>query len=461
MTRQDVVEATRVRLTSLGESWGKPDADLYGQWHDALAAPGGHLEKLEKLVQLGEECGLDRSILREAAKQAKPVPREESLATFLYYCLLRNGHLYALRERLKGGVRLLEEVGKEVFPKNDLKAATSLIDLAVQARAKAQDQALLPARYHLFVRALEGAYVAFTPEPRLLLNRHETISLNDAEYAVFEAASCRRCGHLYIAGDVQDDSTRTSQLRHPRISPDEETDVDLSFVVDRPTGSVAINEDEQVEYDIETKDAAEEFKVCNRCAAINQVNALLEPCNCKNSQNIRVIKVRSGHGKQTQCPGCGSRSQNLVVRFLTGQDAANSVLATAPYQRLPARSRETVESQLEPADDWVTGPSIANEVARTGSRKLLAFSDSRQDAAFFACYLDRTYRQILRRRLIVEALTEGLKDGTVWRVQDLVRPVRRLAEEAWLFGPEWSEQERPMRPGNGSCWSSWLWTGAT
>lgn len=64
------------------------------------------------------------------------------------------------------------------------------------------------------------------------------------------------------------------------------------------------------------------------------------------------------------------------------------------------------------------------------------------DAAFFACYLDRTYRQILRRRLIVEALTEGLKDGTVWRVQDLVRPVRRLAEEAWLFGPESSEQEK-------------------
>ena len=39
-------------------------------------------------------------------------------------------------------------------------------------------------------------------------------------------------------------------------------------------------------------------------------------------------------------------------------------------------------------------------------QKLLMFSDSRQDAAFFAPYLERTYNQIIWRRLIFESIEE-------------------------------------------------------
>jgi hypothetical protein len=115
-----------------------------------------------------------------------------------------------------------------------------------------------------------------------------------------------------------------------------------------------------------------------------------------------------------------------VHRFLTGQDAPVSVLATALYQNLP------------PADD----PQL--RLWPGEGRKLLAFADSRQDAAFFAPYMERTYSQLLRRRLILKSLLED-EDGRAGRlrVQDVVDRLLRQAEAAGQFGQDQSfDQEK-------------------
>jgi len=72
----------------------------------------------------------------------------------------------------------------------------------------------------------------------------------------------------------------------------------------------------------------------------------------------------------------------------------------------------------------------------------LVFSDSRQDAAFFAPYLSRTYYQILRRRLILEAIEED-RDKIIenkWRFQDLIAPLKQKVKQLNLF-PDRSLQE--------------------
>ena len=43
------------------------------------------------------------------------------------------------------------------------------------------------------------------------------------------------------------------------------------------------------------------------------------------------------------------------------------------------------------------------------TKQFIAFSDSRQAAAFYASYLDRTYRNILYKRLVVETLKNSNK----------------------------------------------------
>ena len=110
-------------------------------------------------------------------------------------------------------------------------------------------------------------------------------------------------------------------------------------------------------------------------------------------------------------------------RFLVGAEAAGSVLATALYQNLGVEEEDGGE------DDDPLSP------------KLLVFSDSRQDAAFFAPYLNRTHDRILRRSLILETLRRHEEDAlcNLWRRQDLVAPLAKGVEEADPF-PNYSLQ---------------------
>ncbi|HJZ04706.1 MAG TPA: Zn-binding domain-containing protein, partial [Patescibacteria group bacterium] len=145
------------------------------------------------------------------------------------------------------------------------------------------------------------------------------------------------------------------------------------------------------------------------------------------------------------CPACGSRSPaGLVWRFLSGNDATASVLATALYQEIPSREKsQRGETVVEPelGDVWaVPAPPVPKKVSEDqfidkGLRQLLIFSDSRQDAAFFAPYLDRTYSQILRRRVILQVLQSERERvlSNRWRVGDLINPLQRTADRIGLL----------------------------
>ena len=71
---------------------------------------------------------------------------------------------------------------------------------------------LLPARYHVFARALEGAFVCLNAnhpahaeqgKPRFFLTRHEQCP--HCRSWVFEVATCPRCGTVYIVGREADE----------------------------------------------------------------------------------------------------------------------------------------------------------------------------------------------------------------------------------------------------------------
>src|SRR5690606_15527429 len=100
-----------------------------------------------------------------------------------------------------------------------------------------------------------------------------------------------------------------------------------------------------------------------------------------------------------------------------------SVLATALYGALP-------------------GPDTTKP---GGGRKLLVFADSRQDAAFFAPYLERTYEDVLRRRLVVEALAAPAVPGATLRVGDVVTAVAERLRALALADAATSETERKQR----------------
>ena len=60
--------------------------------------------------------------------------------------------------------------------------------------------ALIKERYHMFAKALEGAYITLGQRKKLLLNRNRTVYLDGDEWKMFECAVCDDCGRIAVAG---------------------------------------------------------------------------------------------------------------------------------------------------------------------------------------------------------------------------------------------------------------------
>ncbi len=351
---------------------------------------------------------------------------------FLYNILKGDAKFHQLQSVLRSKPLPLQSAAEAVFGKDSTNNATliGLVDLAVRARPEPSALSLLPARYHVFARALEGAFVCLNRaghsdgQPRLYLNRY--IKCPECGSHVVEIATCSRCGVIYVVGQLN--HTEDTPVLRNLGSGYQELQQDIAYFL---LGESLDNEDEDEA--VATGDAATEMAdihprlLCLNCGVVTESDEEVS-CNCgSNAPKIPLSLIDlHGHTEPHTCAHCGARSNaGIVFRFLTGQDAPISVLATALYQQLPASS------------DAATADLPGN------GRKLLIFSDSRQDAAFFAPYLERTYDQVLRRRLILKTLLED-ESGCAGelRLRDVVERLRRESERAGIFSQRQSRDEQ-------------------
>ncbi|HNB50471.1 MAG TPA: DUF1998 domain-containing protein [Anaerolineales bacterium] len=308
-----------------------------------------------------------------------------------------------------------------------------MVNLAVRARPDKESTSLLPARYHLFARALEGGFICLNEEAhrknhssRLFLKRREICP--DCHSLVYELSTCTRCGTAYIIGKIIKDGN-LNKLVDAQSNQGNVLAQKKVFVLS--DGKIHLDEDESVAEQVDTDETFKDtvaWMLCLGCGAITPGAHLLNPCTCATTipkQRLYEVETKDPENLKT-CVACGARSNSQIVyRLLTGQDAPVGVLATALYQSLPPSDN--------PEDQYLPG----------AGRKLLTFSDSRQDAAFFAPYLDRTYQQILRRRLILQTLLED-EDGRTGRLRlkDVARKLLPKVEQTGYFRDEDSYDER-------------------
>ncbi|MGD9101737.1 MAG: helicase-related protein, partial [Anaerolineae bacterium] len=399
--------------------------------------------------------------VQDAQQSAAQAQEQQVINRFLYFLLRGDERLRLLQDKLAEEPHFLRGLAPNIFPA-ELDASSpgredanerliNLVNLAVRARPGLDSLSLLPARYHVFARALEGAFVCLnapaheTPNtqypipnntqypPRLFLTRREECPHCHSQ--VIELATCVRCGVVYAVGRLvySKDGDQRQSLRHLTGQLDDTYGEKAYFLLTDQTAG--LDEDEAVatgeDLDTIAEDECEPYTFCPGCGAVAPGIGTSTRCDCKLSvpkMTLRRVDIQD-KPELRRCVSCGARSnRGIVYRFLTGQDAPVSVLATALYQTLPASSDEDME-----------------DLPGQG-RKLLAFSDSRQNAAFFAPYLERTYRQVLRRRLILKTLLQDAagREGRL-RLQDLVGRLQRQAEDIGLFEQRESYDERQLR----------------
>src|SRR5690606_36474658 len=106
------------------------------------------------------------------------------------------------------------------------------------------------------------------------------------------------------------------------------------------------------------------------------------------------IKI-SGH---SSCNHCGKKKQNPIKLFLSGSDGPAAILTTSIYQQLVIGSKKKIINGNVTSKDDLFGDLFDDVLSDAGTKevtedkyepqKLLVFSDSRQEAAFFAPYLE-------------------------------------------------------------------------
>ncbi len=416
---QDVVAATREAEAALGVAWGEGLPTLYERM-DALFQKTPDVSEVQ---QTAITAGIPPAVVEASRQLAQQTAPEKRARRLLYLLLQGDARLHGLRQALANPLALTE-LAVDTFPQ-DVQAnehLVQLVDLAVKARPGEGEAPLLPTRYHLFARALEGAFLCLNADahgsdrPRLYLTRQEVCP--HCRSWMFELAACPRCGSAYLVGQLVNEG-QVRRLKQSSLT-DEVGQGLAYFILDDKTQSA--DEDEALVEGLEQPDEGKvtAYTLCLGCGALALGVSAPTRCDCPphiSRRTVFRVELPKGASALRRCVTCGAyRTSGAVYRFLTGRDAPVSVLATSLYQMLP------------PADDEKTS------VLPGEGRKLLTFSDSRQDAAFFAPYVERTYERIFHRRLIYLALQsdEAARSGRL-RLDDLVGRVQRLAEDAGMF----------------------------
>lgn len=369
---------------------GRLDPKDYDQLREALQTDGPAASMLAS--SLGSRLGL-------------PVSANEDLACLAGRILMADERSAELRRAVAGGCRTVAELANELFddlPEQErISALSGLVDLLLIAKDPDSGAPLLSARYHVFLRSLEGAFVSYWPEKRVFLERRG----QQADETAFEVALCRECGEHYLVGRILDGRLREA-IRDPG-------DPDFGATFFRPLDTNLSLPEEGEDADGQKRKL---FWLCVRCGSVCPVDELRAPKPCSHDDFMLVEEQETAREREDQiprCSACGYQAPDPVREVVHGADGPHAVIATTLYQHLPEQRK-----------------------------KVLAFADSRQEAAFFAWYLDTTYRDVLSRNLIYRALdrlaphsTEGLT------LRELAIALRDLYREKRVFPPTFGDLE--------------------
>ena len=296
--------------------------------------------------------------------------------------------------------------------------------VTVASKAVKNDVALFDARYHMFLRAAESAYITLAPDNHIMLSpaRFRFNSETGESFKVFEVAICNYCDAIYLVGVNKDGKLE----EYNRM--DDAGGREMYLLADSYS-------DEDDEHSLEEEGIKpEEFLLCPYCGFLH-IPGNRNCCEHDKSKFVKVIKAKISNENHTltKCLACENTNTGGVTRmFFSGQEASTSVIGTALFEALPSYKLLSIE-QTEEDIFGFGAPSDASPKREETAKQFIAFSDSRQAAAFYASYLNISYNNILYKRIITETL-KSLKQGDMWPLPKFVDKLQTVFEKENIHG---------------------------
>lgn len=378
----------------------------------------------------GELANPEKSLDEIAGQYGFQLDKYKTDAEFLYD-LCKSSDVYRSLRGLVTEPMLITDITNKLKDKYSFINSDDIINIiTIASQASKNKTALLKARYHMFIKALDGAYVTIGDNKRLLLTRKQSEKVGDDCYKLFECAVCDDCGKIAVVGKVVDGFL---------VSGNKLQEDDIEYY--------SIDKQDYDSNDTEiSKDA---YVICAKCGAV--VHASIKnniKCNCGSQYYVRVLKAKKTDSGKAKCPHC---SFGEFKTFYTGSNAATAVLGTSLFEKLPENEvllkRRKINSVIKRG--LFGGGQQKQEVESVKKAKqFLTFSDSRGDAAFFASYMTASYKEFLRRRGIWHVIEENKESisSNPWEIKDFVDRLTAYFDKNRTFAEPGSPDSENLSP---------------
>lgn len=356
----------------------------------------------------------------------------------LFELCLHSKLFHSIRSLIQSdGPMTVSELYQAAVKDNELTSQQDLIDfIDVCSRAEKDKASLIKARYHFFVRALEGAYITLTDPKRLFLQRKKKMTVGEQDIAVFECAICSHCGRTAIVGTSDGDTLHQVQKQWDNAE----------YYILKENEAEELMDEDGTEDAEDAGEGENDYVLCPICARIDTaMNVQLEGlCEHDRSKYLYVTKCppsKTSESPSAKCIACGF---GRLRRFYLGSEAVTAVLGTELYEQLPEKEQKAIPPEERVVSSGIFGKS-KTQTSKTVSkaRQFLCFSDSRSEAAFFASYMEKSYEEFLRRRGIWHVAEELKHEGqTNVPVSEFVKRLTVYFENCGTF-KEWNKQQEP------------------
>ncbi|NMC72417.1 MAG: DEAD/DEAH box helicase [Myxococcales bacterium] len=306
--------------------------------------------------------------------------------------------LFRSPELLEKALPRLEAMDRKGVAHDEL-VAELLAYLTLGALVQEDDEPLLRPKLHYFVQGYQGLGCSLDAkgEPKL---HFDAEAGHDAEGArVFPLVLCRSCGQHYFPlvteEPVNQDGVGIQLTTAPASSPEPHDAGDGRSRVYATNRLVGLDETG------EEAGAAADRWLCRICGTLHDAQS----DECRNGKCRRpgtLVPVVLHQGEMKTCLACGTAAKG--------------------YEEIvtPARSSEV-------ADVTILAQSMLTAMREESLRKLLVFSDNRQDAAFQAGWMEERSRRFRLRHLLYKVLDSDRE--RVWSLEKLTERIVDLAKQ--------------------------------
>ena len=393
-------------VRELREPWGSLPQEL---WSQLQSLPSDTNLDPEALYTLLKGSVPDDELL---SLQSAPTP-EMGLGHLL---LGENMSIHLIKQASEGVIDLTPQDGNQIFEDDDIRSVGSklLTDMAeVLARAQRNNGTpVLSSRYHFFLRGPVGLFInLYTDE--LLHEKHVSQSVDGLSdpVPIYELAACRHCGEAYLLGSC------VSNI-----------DAGIPYLDPKPVGEDPANRDQfdprlyfRLLKDAEDADDLEEvIWLCPACGSIH--NAAHGGEHLFSHPEISRIPIAQGSADEdnSKCPHCRYSDINAIQPLRVSPEAVGSVVCYDLVREVPPFQKPLATNLTDPVRRFKSKKRVDNAHM---AGNVICFSDRRQDAAYFAPAMERTYNDLTIRQILRTAVSE-LYDG--------VHGVKPSAVCSWL-----------------------------